>query len=83
MAKILIIDDDEGFCEALGIFLRMHGHEVITAMDGRAGLEAARQEPELIICDLAMPALGGQDVLIGRDGRALLRRPVGEGHLLV
>lgn len=64
MAKILIIDDDEDFCRAMGIFLRAHGHEVITAMDGRAGLEAARQEPELIICDLAMPALGGQDVLM-------------------
>lgn len=64
MAKILIIDDDEGFCEAMGIFLRIHGHDVITAMDGRAGLEAARQHPDLIICDLAMPALGGQDVLM-------------------
>lgn len=63
MAKILIIDDDIGICAALGKFLRRQGHEVITAMDGKLGLAAALECPDLIICDLAMPALGGHGVL--------------------
>lgn len=63
MAKILIIDDDVAFCEVLGKFLRRQGHEIITATDGQKGLTAALERPDLIICDLAMPALSGHGVL--------------------
>jgi CheY-like chemotaxis protein len=71
MSKILIIDDEVAICQVMGAFLRRHGHEVIVANDGKAGLEAALQKPDLIICDLAMPALNGQDVLVAlrRDKR--------------
>ncbi|HTL73719.1 MAG TPA: response regulator transcription factor [bacterium] len=63
MPKILIIDDDVQICEALSKFLRRQGHEVITATDGKMGLAAALDKPDLIICDLAMPALNGHGVL--------------------
>jgi CheY-like chemotaxis protein len=63
MPKILIIDDDIAICQVLGKFLRRQGHEVITAADGKLGLAAAVQKPDLIICDLAMPALNGHGVL--------------------
>jgi CheY-like chemotaxis protein len=63
MPKILIIDDDVEICKSLGLFLRHEGHEVITALDGETGLEAALQKPDLIICDLALPTLSGHDVL--------------------
>src|ERR1700692_2419696 len=63
MPKILIIDDDVQICEALGKFLRRQGHDVVTATDGKMGLTAALENPDLIICDLAMPALNGHGVL--------------------
>lgn len=63
MAKILIIDDDEAICRALGTFLRTQRHEVAIAKDGKSGLAAALEKPDLIICDIAMPGLGGHDVL--------------------
>lgn len=63
MPKILIIDDDVLICEALGKFLRRQGHDVVTATDGEKGLAAAMEKPDLIICDLAMPALNGHGVL--------------------
>lgn len=63
MPKILIIDDDVQICEALGKFLRRQGHDVVTATDGKLGLAAALERPDLIICDLAMPALNGHGVL--------------------
>lgn len=64
MAKILIIDDEVAICQVMSMFLRKHGHEVRVANDGKAGLEAALEKPDLIICDLQMPALNGQDVLV-------------------
>jgi CheY-like chemotaxis protein len=71
MAKILIIDDDVEILEALGKFLRRQGHEVITASDGQAGLAAALERPDLIVCDLTMPVLNGHGVLeaLRRDKR--------------
>jgi CheY-like chemotaxis protein len=71
MAKILIIDDDVEIREALGKFLRRQGYEVITAHDGQAGLTAALDVPDLIICDLGMPVLNGHGVLeaLRRDKR--------------
>jgi len=63
MAKILIIDDDEAICKALSKFLQSQGHEATVAQDGKTGLTAARARPDLIICDLSMPVMGGHDVL--------------------
>lgn len=63
MARILIIDDDADFCQALGDFLRSQSHEVAVAGSGAEGLAAARSRPDLIICDLAMPGLSGHGVV--------------------
>lgn len=76
MAKILIIDDDIGICEVFGKFLRRHGHEVTTATDGKLGLAEALKKPDLIICDLAMPALNGHGVLAAlRQDKRLEQTP--------
>ncbi len=64
MNRILIIEDDAQTRENIGIILEMEGHRVLTAPDGRAGLETARREqPDLIVCDLMMPELDGHGVL--------------------
>ncbi len=64
MAKILIIDDDLQVGRVVGEFLRRHGHEIATAANGHLGLAAAAAgQPDLILCDLDMPGLNGQEVV--------------------
>jgi two-component system cell cycle response regulator DivK len=71
MARILIIEDNAANLELARYLLEHGGHEVLTATDGRVGVDVARSEqPELIICDLQMPVLDGYGVLeqLKRDG---------------
>ena len=64
MAKILIIDDDQHICRVLDEFLRRQGHVPTVACSGKAGLQAvAASKPDLILCDLEMPGLDGQEVV--------------------
>lgn len=64
MAKILIIDDDKEICRVISNGLRRQGYEVATAENGGEGLKvAAAMMPDLILCDLDMPGLNGQDVV--------------------
>lgn len=53
--KILLVDDDPDFLEMHKAVLKNHGYDVITAANGREGLERVRAEmPDLIILDLMM-----------------------------
>lgn len=63
MARILIIDDDKDICTLLRRVLESQGHHVTAALNGQQGLIAARERPELIICDVTMPIMGGHAVL--------------------
>lgn len=52
---ILVIDDDRDILEAMRIMLETEGFTVVTAIDGRQGLEKAQQEkPDLILADMMM-----------------------------
>jgi len=54
-AKILVVDDDADYVESTAAILESKGYEVISAYDGKAGLEKAKSElPQLIIIDLMM-----------------------------
>ena len=62
--KILIIDDDAGLRKSLSLILGDAGYEVVQAEDGESGLAVATEEaPELILCDVRMPKLGGVEFL--------------------
>ncbi|MDH3208731.1 MAG: response regulator, partial [Gemmatimonadota bacterium] len=62
--KILIIDDDAGLRKSLSLILSDAGYEVVQAEDGEVGLRMAQEvEPELILCDVRMPKLGGIEFL--------------------
>lgn len=64
MATILIIEDEPTIRANLRRFLRLEGHEVIEAENGRLGVEAATvSPPDLVFCDLMMPELDGFGVL--------------------
>lgn len=60
MAKIVIVDDDADFCRLEEKALRASGYDVLTANDGRKGLELIRSErPDLVLLDLLMPGVHG------------------------
>jgi len=64
MAKILIIDDSRLIAHVAKTILTTHGHKVVLAQDGLAGLEAAKSKrPDLILLDLVMPVMDGYQVL--------------------
>jgi CheY-like chemotaxis protein len=63
-SRVLIIDDDAAIRESLAEILEFEGVQVLQAVDGLAGIEAARlQQPNLVLCDLMMPQLDGFNVL--------------------
>src|SRR6185437_16976484 len=60
MARILIVDDSPSQLVGLKRIVEKLGHQVITAEDGSAGVEAAKREvPDLILMDVVMPNLNG------------------------
>lgn len=59
-ACILLIDDDDLLRELLAIHLEIEGYEVLTASDGRIGLDVLRgRRVDLIVLDLMMPVMDG------------------------
>jgi len=66
MTKILIIDDERAILEVLDIYLTSEGYEVITAENGKEGLEIFEKEGggiNLVITDIKMPEIEGLEVL--------------------
>jgi DNA-binding NtrC family response regulator len=69
-ARILLVDDDPDFCEALGDRLRAAGYQVAVAQRGAEALRLVREEPPaIVLLDLVLPGLDGMAVLeaIRRD----------------
>ncbi len=57
---ILVIDDDRDIAQTIKGNLMLDGYEVLTAYDGRSGLNMAKSEnPDLIILDLNLPDMDG------------------------
>lgn len=58
--KILIIDDDPDFSDACKKILEQAGYEVITATDGKTGLDRVKKmKPDLVMCDVMLPDING------------------------
>ena len=58
---ILIIEDEESIRRVLSLALELEGYPVVTAANGREGLDALHRipRPRLILLDLMMPVLDG------------------------
>jgi len=64
LKKILIIDDEKMNIIALAHFLKPE-YEILIAIDGAAGIEAAKKHlPDLILLDVIMPEMNGYDTLV-------------------
>jgi CRP-like cAMP-binding protein/CheY-like chemotaxis protein len=64
MKKILLIEDNPEIRENTAEILTLANYEVLTAENGKVGVDIAqREKPELIVCDIMMPELDGYGVL--------------------
>jgi two-component system KDP operon response regulator KdpE len=69
MTQVLIVEDERGLRQALAINLRARGYEVTAVSEGRAALDAAaREPPDLVVLDLGLPDMYGNEVIEGLRG---------------
>lgn len=62
--NVLIVDDEKNIRAGLGKAIEMDGHNVLLAEDGRRALEIVESdEIDLIIADLKMPRISGEELL--------------------
>lgn len=62
--RILVIEDNPANMELMTYLLNAYGYSLLTATDGESGLAvAAREQPDLIICDVHLPQLDGYGVI--------------------
>lgn len=62
--KILTVDDERGIVRLVQVNLERRGYQVVTAFDGREGLDKVYSEqPDLVILDVMMPYMDGFEVL--------------------
>ncbi len=64
MKTILLIEDDAALRENTAELLELSNFHVITAANGKIGINKAKEHiPDLIVCDIMMPELDGYSVL--------------------
>ncbi|MDG0813530.1 response regulator transcription factor [Cohnella rhizosphaerae] len=74
-AKILVIDDDPGLHEILGLFLEAEGYRVHSAFSGGEGLAMVNSvDPDLIVLDLHIPGTDGTELC--RQIRLAYHQPI-------
>jgi CheY-like chemotaxis protein len=76
--RILVIEDNPTNLYLMNYLLQSFGYAVLTASDGREGLETAGRElPDMIICDIQMPVMDGYEfVRLIRDNPRLTHIPI-------
>ena len=63
-SKILLVDDNQMVCKAIGRLLETSGHEVAVAFDGQSALEKARDfQADVVVLDLKLPDMSGYELL--------------------
>lgn len=63
MTRILIVEDEDSFSDALSFMLRREGYEVFVAADGNTAVtEFDKHGPDLVLLDLMLPGISGTEV---------------------
>jgi len=84
---IVVVDDDPHVRRMLERLFRLEGYEVLVAEDGRAALsviEELHRPIDLLITDVRMPAMGGEELIATLADREVVRNVLfitGLGHL--
>jgi two-component system KDP operon response regulator KdpE len=63
-ARVLVVDDDAGVRDVCSTLLHALGYDAAVAIDGAHALDAVRaRAPQLVLLDLELPGMPGEDVL--------------------
>ena len=62
MTRVLLAEDDPAISEPLARALRREGYDVDVRADGRAALDAAAENPDLVVLDLGLPHVDAWNV---------------------
>jgi len=74
MATVLVVDDEFGIADLLESVLGDEGHRVLSAINGKQGLEILGEErTDLVITDFMMPVMDGAALLRAMAADAALR----------
>jgi CheY-like chemotaxis protein len=77
--KVLVVDDNRMAADMLAMMLGVYGHEARVACDGPAALaEASRWHPDVVLLDLLMPHMNGQEI-----AEAMRARPELDGMRVI
>lgn len=88
MTKVAIVEDDIAIVQMYLMKFQTEGFEVVTANDGKAGLELAEKEdPDIILLDLMMPQMRGDEMLVemrkkpwGKEVKVIILTNMGESE---
>ncbi|MFH1287418.1 MAG: response regulator [bacterium] len=62
--KVLIVDDNERFCDNLGDILDLKGYDILGVHDGYQAIEAVKnQKFDIALLDIKMPGLNGVETV--------------------
>jgi two-component system response regulator RegX3 len=74
-ARILVVEDEDSYRDALGTALRREGYDVVDAADGREAIRRFQEDgPDLVLLDVLLPGMPGVEVL--RELRGMGQVPV-------
>ena len=61
--KVLVVEDEPAFIEALEVGLKAEGFAVVVASSGSAAIEVfKKEEPDVVLLDVMLPEISGLDV---------------------
>jgi two-component system, NtrC family, response regulator AtoC len=86
---VLIIDDEPGLRQTVSLILNEEGYQTQAAADGEDGLARALElKPDIILCDVRMPRLGGLEFLekyraAGGSGMVIMMTAYGGTELAI
>ncbi len=79
MSSVLVVDDEKDIVDALEFNLRQAGFRVLAALDGTTAVDLARKHrPDIVLLDLMLPDLSGNEVL-----RILRSEPATRGTAVI
>ena len=68
MTRVLVVEDEESFSDALSYMLRKEGFEVAVAATGPEALtDFERAGADIVLLDLMLPGLSGTEVVVGLE----------------
>lgn len=63
ICRVLVVDDNHDAADSFAAFVRMLGHEVEVAYDGRSAVASAlARRPSVVLCDIGLPGMDGYEV---------------------